>query len=371
MKRIRILYEGISANLGGIETFIYNLYKKINKEKFEISFLIDKGLKIAYQEEYEKDGCKFYEIENRKKNYFKYLKELKQVYQNNNFDIIHINIMSYSLFERIIYACKYSKAKVIIHSHNGGFSKDCAYKKTMLLDKIGRLFIKKYNNKLIKIACGEKAGKFAFKNNKFEIFNNGIDIDKFRFSELNRKLIRNELKISGKETVLGLIGMFNNPKNHTFLIDIFNEYKKMDNNSKLILIGDGYLRNEIKEKVHKLNLDDSVLFLGKRYDVERLYSAMDIYVMPSLYEGLSISLCEAQINGLKCYTSDDVDKDSNITGNVKFISLKETAETWAKEIFSLDNKRDSDALQKIPDNFNSEVSYKKLSEFYENVRCNN
>ena len=150
MEKIKILYEGLSENLGGIETFIYNLYKNIDNEKFEISFLIDKGLKIPYQEEYENNGCKFYRIENRKNNYIKYLNELKNVYKNGYFDIIHINIMSYSLFERITYACKYSKANIIVHSHNAGFSKDCVYKKTKVLDKIGRIFAKKYNNRINK-----------------------------------------------------------------------------------------------------------------------------------------------------------------------------------------------------------------------------
>ena len=177
MSKIKILYEGIGANLGGIELYIYNLYKNIDKSKFEICFLKQKDLKVAFEDEYRKDNIKFFEVENRKKNYLKYLKDLKNIYKNNEFDFIHINIMSYSLFERITYACKYSKAKVIVHSHNGGFSKDSKYKKTIFLDKIGRFFVKKYQNKIIKVACGEKAGEFAF-DDDFEIFNNLVLICK-------------------------------------------------------------------------------------------------------------------------------------------------------------------------------------------------
>ena len=366
VKKIKILYEGISENLGGIETFIYNLYKNINKERFEVYFLLDKGVKIPFQEEYENGGCKFYRIENRKSNYFKYLKELKEVYMHNKFDIVHINIMSYSLFERITYACRYSNAKVIVHSHNGGFSKNCKYRKTKLLDKIGRFFVRKYNKKIIKVACGEKAGKFAFKNDEFTIFHNGIDVEKFKFSKENRLKIRKSMNIENDTIIIGLVAMFNNPKNHTFLIDIFYEYLKLNSNAKLMLIGDGYLKQEIEEKVKNLNLTENVIFLGKRIDVNLLYSAMDVYVMPSLYEGLSISLCEAQINGLKCYTSDSVDKKSNITGNVEFLPLENNAKTWAKNIYN-DNERDRFVLKKVPDEFIMKNAYDKIFEFYKNL----
>ncbi len=366
MKKIKILYEGLSENLGGIETFIYNLYRNMDKEKFEIAFLLDKEVKIPFQREYENGGCKFYRIENRKSNYVKYLKELKEVYIYNKFDIIHINVMSYSIFERITYACKYSDAKIIVHSHNGGFSKKCKYRKTKILDQVGRIFVKKYEKKIIKVACGEKAGRFAFKNSEFTIFFNGIDISKFKFSVENRLKIRNSMNITDEEVVIGLVAMFNNPKNHTFLIDIFNEYFKLNNNTKLMLVGDGYLKKAIEDKVRKLNLTKNVMFLGKRVDVNLLYSAMDVYVMPSLYEGLSISLCEAQINGLKCYTSNDVDKKANITGNVDFISLKNSASIWAQKI-NENHIRDERALEKVPEEFIDKNAYKRIFNFYKNL----
>lgn len=365
MEKVKILYEGLSNNLGGIETFVHTLYKNIDKSRYEISFLVDKNIRIPYQEEYEKDGCKFYRVENRKNSYYRYLKELKEVYKNNNFDVIHINIMSYSLFERITFACKYSKAKVIVHSHNGGFPEDSKYKRTMLLDKIGRVFVGKYNNRIIKIACGEKAGNFAFGNDKFTICNNGIDVEKFKFNQEIRNEIRKNLKIEESTTIIGLVAMFNNQKNHTFLIDIFNEYQKLNSNAKLMLIGEGYLMQTIKEKVDKLNLSEKVLFLGKRLDVNLLYSTMDIYIMPSLYEGLSISLCEAQINGLKCYTSNRADRASNITENVDFLSLEDGPKKWAEYIYKQNNDRDMDAYSKVPDKFNAKSACEKICKIYE------
>lgn len=362
MRKIKILFEGLSSNLGGIETFIHNLYSNIDKNKFEISFLVDKNMKIAYYDEYEKDNIKFYYTENRKKNYLRYLHDLKDIYSNNKFDYIHINVMSYSLFERITYACKYSNAQVIVHSHNGGYTNKLY--RTRFLHQIGKFMIRKC--KFIKVACGEKAGKFMFGNQKFVIFNNGIDIDKFKYNLSNRKKIRKELNIADDTFVIGLVASFLEVKNHNFIIDVFKEYLQFNKNSLLLLVGEGPLKDLIKNKVKYYDIEDKVLFLGKRYDTDKLYSAMDCYVMPSFSEGLSISLCEAQVNGLKCYTTDGVDKDSNITGNVEFLSLNKPPKEWAEYIYKSNNKRDKDVLNKIPDEFNSKKSYQKVFEFYQN-----
>lgn len=375
MKKIRILFEGLSENTGGIENWVYNLYKYIDKEKYEICFLIDKNLHIAYQDIYEKDGCKIFKVENRKRNYLKYLKNLKQIYKNNNFDIIHINMMGYSIFERITYACKYSKAKVIVHCHTNGYPKNCSYKKTMFLDKVGRIFVKKYNNKINKIACTENAGKFAFKDEKFYTILNGIDVDAFQFSEEKREQMRKKLNIDKNTMVWGVVAMFNNPKNHTFLIDVFKEYLDINKNAKLVLVGDGYLKHQIEMKVNDLNIGKHVLFLGKRDDVNEILSAIDLYIMPSLYEGLSLSLCEAQANGLTCITSTNVDIKSNITGNVHFINLNKSAKQWAKFINEIiinnldeDNfYRDINVNEKIPSEFKYKNVYNNVLKLYDKI----
>lgn len=364
MRKIKILFEGLSSNIGGIETYIYNLYKNMDKEKFEIFFLVQKRIKIAFEENYKKDNIVFFRIEDRKKNYFKYLNELKELYQSNDFDFIHINIMSYSLFERITYACKYSNAKVIIHSHNGGFTKNSKYKKTIFLDKIGRMFVRKYENDIIRVACGEKAGRFAFKNRDFEIFNNGINIDTFLFNNNIRLKLRKQFNFNDSNFLLLLVGMFNDQKNHSFLIDILNEYLKLDKNARLILVGEGYLKEKIQAKVKSLKIEDFVYFLGKKDNVNEILSMCDVFVMPSLYEGLSIALVEAQVNGLKCYTSDEVDEKSNVTGNVEFLSLQKSAKEWAKYIFNSSNTRDNEVVNKVPDEFNAKKSYQRVFQYY-------
>ena len=158
MDKKNILYIGYSSNMGGIERFLLNVCKNLDKEKFAISFLINKEKKVCFQDELQEIGVKFFEVTNRKKNYIHYLKDLKKIYCENNFDIIHFNIMNFSCFERIIFAKKYSKARIIIHSHSGEMNK--VYRKTRFLDKIGRFLTK--NIEYEKIACGQKAGEWLF-----------------------------------------------------------------------------------------------------------------------------------------------------------------------------------------------------------------
>ena len=362
MKKIKVLIEGISQNLGGIEIFVHNLYENLDKQKYEISFLVDKNLKVVYFDEYKKDGCKFFYVENRKKNYFKYLSDLKEIYTKNQFDIIHINVMSYSLFEKIIYACKYSNSKVIVHSHGMGYKK--GYYKTRFIHFIGKQILK--NKQFYKIACGEKAGKYMFGNNKFTIINNGIDFDKFTFSSRYRQEIRDEFKIDNNIKLIGIVAAFFPVKNHTFLIDVFKEYNKLNSNSKLFLVGEGPLKSIIKEKVKEYDLENNVIFAGKREDANKIYSAFDLYVIPSISEGFGISICEAQINGLKCYTSTSVEKGSNISGNVEFISLEKSAKYWAEQMIQ-DDERDIDVLNKISDKYSLKKSCESMCEYYENI----
>lgn len=364
MKKIKILVIGMSDNLGGIETYLYNLYKNADKDKFQFDFTNITENDIVYKDELEKSGCQIFKITPRYKSYKQHINELKNIFLNNDYDYVHYNIMSFSWYEPIVIANKYSKAKIIIHSHCGSihFLKKNHFR-TTLLDKLGKYKTRKIP--YLRVACGKQAGDFMFNGKDFTIFNNGIDLDKFKFNLDNRNKLRKELKINDDTTVYGLVATFLPVKNHNFLIDIFNELLKFNKNAKLILIGEGVLQNEIKDKVEQLKITDKVLFLGKQADVTKLYSVLDVYVMPSLGEGLSISLIEAQINGLKCYTSCDVDNNSNITGNVEFLSLDKSALEWAKYIINSDNNRDDNVLNKVPDCYNAKKSYKEVYMFYQ------
>lgn len=361
MEKKKILYIGYSSNMGGIERFLINVCKNLDKEKFEISILSANGEKLYLQDELEKMGIKILSITSRKENYGQHLKDLKKIYCEDNFDIIHFNIMNFSCFERIILAKKYAKARLILHSHSASINK--VYRKTRMLDKIGRVLTK--NIEYEKMACGQEAGKWLFGEKEFLVLNNGIEVEKFQFNAQNRNEIRNEFQIKDNETVIGLIAKLEEQKNPRFLMDVFYEYQKLNPKSRLLLVGEGSLRKELEEKAKTLEIEDKVLFLGRRDDTEKIYSAMDIFVMPSWFEGFSIALVEAQVNGLKCFTSTNVAEESNITGNVEFLSLEGTAKDWAQKIDEVNNKRDEKVIQKIPDEFRIEETVRILSKIYE------
>lgn len=368
MKKIKILFVGYGVNLGGIETYIYNLVCNSTLKKFDFSFLIfDTGQDVIYYKELIKMGCHFYKIPKRTSNYINFLRALKKVYKNNDFDYIHFNLMDLACFERITYAKKYSRAKIIIHSHCGSSE---GLNKKNILSRLLHFYGKKliYNLDIFRVACGEKAGKWMFKDKNFIIFNNGIDIDKFKFNLRNRNEIRKKLKINDDKFVIGLVAKLDQQKNPLFLLKIFKEYKKIDNNSVLVIVGEGNLRNEVEKYIRDNNLERDVLLTGKRYDANKFYSTFDILVMPSLYEGLSITMIEAQVNGLKCYTSNNVDKNTDITKNVDFLSLEKDAKFWADYIYNNNNNRDRDVLDKIPNEFNAKKSYEEVYKFYmENI----
>lgn len=355
----------MSTNLGGINTYLYNLYKNSDKTKFQFDFINTTGKKFALQEELEEENVNIFNITPRNINYKKHINDLKNIFKNNDYDFIHINIMGFSWFEPILLANKYSKAKIIIHSHcsskeylnSGGF-------KGIILDKIGRFMIR--NISYLRVACGKQAGKFMFSGKKFTIFYNGIDLEKFKFNDKYRNEIRKELNIKDDDIVIGQIAKFEPQKNPLFLIEIFKEYHKLNGNSKLIIAGSGTLFEKVKKLIESYKLDSDVLLLGRRDDAYRLYSAFDLFIMPSLAEGFSISLVEAQTNGLKCFTSTNVDEDSNINGNVEFLSLDDGPRKWAEYIYSIDNIGDIKRTSKIPREFDYKEGYKKVFNFYEN-----
>lgn len=364
MKKIRILLIGMSSNLGGIETYIYNLIKNADLNKFHFDILASTSQKIALNSEMERFNCNVFYISPRDRNMISHYKELRDFFRNADYDILHCNIMSYSWFEPIIFANYYSNIKIIIHSHNGRFDKSIGLK-TKVFHQLGDVLLKFVP--YTRVACSKQAGILMFRKHKFEIFNNGIDVNKFSFNEKNRILIRNELDIENNVFLIGLIAAFLEVKNHCFLINMFKEYAALNKNSKLVLVGDGPILDDMKRLVIKYNLENKVLFLGKRKDVDKIYSALDCFVMPSFSEGFGISLCEAQTNGLICYASDGVDINANITGNVKFISLSRTPKEWAEIIYRSNNSRDKKAITKIPDKFISKKSYEKVYSYYEKI----
>ena len=260
----------------------------------------------------------------------------------------------------------------IAHSHSTSNPKE--WKKN-LLKNILRPFSKKYAN--VYFACSELAGRWLFGNKTFDegkvtIINNAIDVEKFVYNEDIRKKVRNDLKekckleIDDDTLVVGHIGRFVKQKNHDFLIDIFNEVHKRKENSVLVLVGQGPLQKEIEEKVNKLGLQDCVLFLGQRNDANELYQAMDVFVLPSLYEGLGMVLIEAQYAGLNCYCSEAVPKEAYLSNLLTKITLTESSSKWAEKIIDGQNKfTRKDMTEELKDSrYDIKKETKKLEKEY-------
>lgn len=359
MKEKRVLVIA-TTHLGyeGITSVIMNFYRNINKNKIQYDFVLGCGAMDWVKKEITDLGGNLYNISRRNKNPIKYIYELEKIIKNNNYEIVHAHGNSGTLFLEA-YAAKKSGVKLIItHSHNS----TCSHK------IIHKLFKRKLN-KLVdrKVACSNVAGKWLY-NGNFTVINNGINLMKFTFDEEVRNSYRNKLNLNGK-FVIGHIGHFSYQKNHEFIINIFEKIHYLDRNSVLMLIGDGGLRKEIEKKAKEKGLYEKILFLGKRADVNNLIQCMDTFILPSRFEGLPVSLVEAQTSGLKCYVSNMVTDEAQITGRVEYISLEESPQKWAKKILQAKKKyiRD-DILESI---VNSKYNIKNVARDLENIYLDN
>lgn len=271
-------------NGGGVESVVMNYYRNIDRNKIQFHFLCDEDSTDIPYEEIEKLGGKVIVIPPYQK-LFKYQKELYKIFKENNYKIVHSHINALSVFPLRI--AKKAKIPVrIAHSHSTSNKKE--WKKNilkMILRPLSKLYANNY------FACTEYAGKWLFgkkvvERKELNVINNAIDLKKFEFNKNTRKALRKELGIKEDTLIIGHVGRFMKQKNHDFLIEVFNEVYKKNQNTLLILIGQGPLLSEIKQKAINLNIEDKVKFIGQVTDVEKYYNIMDIFLFPSIYEGL-------------------------------------------------------------------------------------
>lgn len=349
---------------GGVESVVMNYYRNIDKSKIQFDFICDEDSTNIPYEEIKKLGGKVVLIPPYQK-ILKYHKELKKVLKEGNYKIVHSHINTLSVFS--LYAAKKAGVPVrIAHSHSTSNKKE--WKKNIIkniLRPFSKVFATDY------MCCSEYAGRWlfgnkAFDNGKVTILNNAIDIDKFRYNEKIRKEKRKELNISDDTIVIGHIGRFVEQKNHTFLIDVFNEVHKQNKKTILILVGQGPLENEIKEKVNKLKIKKFVMFLGQREDCNNLYQAFDAFCLPSLYEGLPVVGIEAQTSGLLCVFSDDMTKETKVLNTTICLPLNGSAKEWSENL--LNNyqsfKRKDGHKDMNDNNFNIVIEANKLEKYY-------
>lgn len=351
---------------GGVEAVVMNYYRHLDHSKVQFDFICDDDSTNIPYDEIEKLGGKVILIPPYQK-VFKYQKELRRVLRNGKYEIVHSHINTLSVFP--LYAAKKVGVPVrIAHSHSTTNKKE--WKKN-LLKQVLRPFSKKYATNYM--CCSELAGRWLFGDKAYDegkvyILNNAIDLDKFKYDKKIRDKKRKELGIKEDTIVIGHIGRFVAQKNHTFLIDIFNQFHKKEKNSILLLAGQGPLQEEIKNKVRELGLDDSVGFLGQRNDANELYQAFDVFLLPSLYEGLPVVGVEAQASGLLCFFSDDMTKETKVLDSTVFMSLSNTSEEWTGEILTnLKDYKRINTKNEVSDNgFDIEIEARKLEKYYIN-----
>lgn len=352
---------------GGVEAVVMNYYRHLDHDKIQFDFICDDDSTNIPYDEIEKLGGKVILIPPYQK-VFKYQKELRRVLRDGKYKIVHSHINTLSVFP--LYAAKKVGVPVrIAHSHSTTNKKE--WKKN-LLKQVLRPFSKKYATNYM--CCSELAGRWLFGDKTYDegkvyLLNNAIDLDKFKYDEKIRSNKRKELGINEDTLVIGHIGRFVAQKNHTFLIDIFNQFHKKEKNSILLLAGQGPLQEEIKNKVRELGLDDSVRFLGQRNDANELYQAFDVFLLPSLYEGLPVVGVEAQASGLLCFFSDDMTKETKVLDSTVFMSLSNADYEWAEEILkSLKMYKRYDTGKKISKyGFNISKEVVKLFRFYDKL----
>lgn len=321
---------------GGQESFIMNMYRNIDRDEVQFDFFTPfscENLRLK-QEIDNLGGRVWFANKPFDANKNKYVnQEVRKFLKNHKYDIVHIHSGStYSLMIVAKIARISGVKNVIVHSHCGGF-KNLKYR---IIKLLSRPYFMKYPTKYF--ACSNLAAEWKFpnkiiKDKNYVVLKNAIDTTKLFYSEDIRIKTRENLNLNNK-FVVGHIGRFSIQKNHHFLIDIFDEIQKINKDSILLLIGVGELQEEIKEKVKILKLQDKVLFLNLRDDIQELLNAMDVFVLPSFFEGLPVVGVEAQSTGLQVFTSTEVTKELPIEELSFYYSMEEPAKEWAEKIIN-------------------------------------
>lgn len=324
---IRILHIVSYMQRGGLETLIMNCYRHIDREKMQFDFIVHRDFRSDYDDEIEALGGIIYRLPRLNPFDPRYKRALLKFFRTHpEYKIVHCHLDCMSALP--LGAAKQCGVPVrIAHAHSSNQEKNWKY-------PLKRFYMRKIPEVSTHLfACSKTAGEWMFPGKDVTVINNGIETSKFAFSSEVRTEVRAELDLADK-LVLGHVGRFMPEKNQTFLIDIFAEVHHQNPKSKLLLIGIGPMEDQIKSKVQSLNLADSVQFLGVRTDVHRILQAVDIFVLPSLYEGLGISAVEAQTAGARCVLSDTVPSVCAMTELAEYISLEKTPLQWAEQILS-------------------------------------
>lgn len=340
---VNILYvNGGPMNRGGIETFMMNYVRHMNRNVIHIDFAVTGLEKGAYDDELKTLGCKIYRLPKKSKHPIIYQRRLKELFSNGKYDIVHSHADAMSCW--VLKVAKDCGVPVrIAHSHNTQHLTTNPIK--FQINEFARKNINKYVTN--RFACSNEAGKWLFGDASFKVVHNAIETNDFEFNVNKRKTLREKYGISDYTILLGHVGRFDTQKNHRFLIDMFAELAKRNDSYKLMCVGAGWLKDEIEMQIKENNLTDKVILVGQQENAGDYYNAFDLYVFPSLFEGLGFVLIEAQTNGLTCISSDEVPQATNLSGADKMLYLPLDKQIWVEKLLKLDKPERYDGARYV------------------------
>lgn len=356
---MRILHVFSILDVGGMESYVMNMYRHIDRTRIQFDFLVHHGRRGAFEDEIEEMGGRVFHMTVLDDfNLPKYRRQLDRLFRENRYQIVHGHLSSMALW----YLGAAERAGVqwrILHCHCPGQTKTIkGYLRHFLFQ-----FSPRHAN--VRFACSPEAGKYQFKDQSFEVLPNGIDVEKFRFGKEKRAQLRDQLNL-GDDFVIGHVGRFYPEKNHGFMLKVFQNLVQKKPDAKLMLLGDGPLMETIRQEVKDQGLEDSVLFMGLQKNCAPYYSAMDCFVLPSVYEGLPLSGIEAQCAGLPCLFTAAASPKLKISPNAAFIPVgEEDVEKWADALVDISlAEADRGVLPEEAGQFDVRLSAKKMSERY-------
>lgn len=333
----RILIYGPKDPVGGVERIVLNYVENIVTNHSDITFdYLEYGECFSQEEYLNQLGCRVIYLPSRKRNYLKYKRAIKEVFKDTSYIAVWGNYSGLTNIDLMIMGKRFGVPMRIAHSHGSKLYWDSLFMRiiVVILHHLNKLRLDSFVTHYW--TCSFQSGKFMFPHKawkKLELIPNGVNVSKYSYDSRIREETRKELGIPTDSVVVGHVARLCEVKNQFFLLKVIREMKRKAPKTKCLLVGEGELRSDIEKAIIELELSNNVIMLGNRKDVPRLLNAMDVFVLTSLSEGLSLSLVEAQSVGLPCVLPTTVSKENDLTGRVSFVSLDADVEIWATTIF--------------------------------------
>ncbi len=366
MKKVLIVITTDFVSYGGLTTVMMNYYRAMDKNELRIDFASTNSPSPELLGELAENGSRYFDLGSRKKRPLSYRKALKDLLRREGYDVIHVNGNSATMALELDLARRLGVPRRIAHTHTTRSSYPLVNR--LLQPRLKRACT-------TAIAVSHKAGDWLFGGN-YLVLNNAIDPDRYGYDPDLRDRFREDHGLTGR-FVLGNVGKLNPAKNHAFLLEVFAAYRAMDPTAALVIAGGGQQESALRSRAQELGLGSDVTFLGMSRDVRTVLQGFDLFVFPSIFEGLGLALIEAQASGLPCLASDPVPRETAVTDQVSYLSLAESPEVWARKILELKEKMPMDARAarcrqaavSIRDRgYDISVEAEKLQEIYLNGR---